>query len=790
MYSCDICDKSFVSNKKYKSHLERCKERSDNNSFRYPLRHRSSLDEITHRRKIKPRKESYKKSNKYKRTIELLTEESNNHRGVIQEKEELILNLTREKDSLIEDLNNIQEIKTKLKKQYAKKLAKIKLENNQLKHDLDTHTHESSVKYNSLKDSFDEVNNLHETTKEQLLKVKTELQSTHLKSQKTLKELNDKLDRSLLDNKSMTDQLSERLNNTVTREKKLKEHNKAIVQNLQKQIEKMKANHAEEIKTLNDRIYTIIAQNEKHAEETKKTITVLELKEKNMTTHSKEQCIKHINERNILKDKNKQVLNANFTLAKEISRKDKLLNEHMKAQKILEEENNKIKNTNSVLTRKVVENDKLLHEHIKKTHAIISSQQSEIKKYDVNVNQLKKELENRSQQAQQELIDKLKDIKTRFDVDMAKKTEQLEKYRERQLLLQEHISKQDRSNRELQDNLNSDLQTKTEQINMLNNTQKEIKKANVQLAQRIKQLDLEIAESNKKLLDANEDRSIFVKGYEDRIKDLTENNSQLKISHNQTVKEYRKINSNLTEKYRENAKQQENKIKEILRVKKHIQQKLENITDNNGKLQQTVKNLESHYTKEIKKLNETHVTLRIENQKLGVLIKSCSDEKSTMERLKNENKKYTDKIKSLLESIQRLDDQNIKIKAEFESMKIGFGSTLNNQLKHNKNLEQELSENKIKLTYFKDMCRSLQEDLNKTSAKVLYHTEAKTKVISQTTKETKKLKQVVSELEERIKQHDENFRRVSNIYNLRLKEKELELGVMKNEMDKARLAKK
>jgi hypothetical protein len=326
MYNCDICDKEFASNKKLLFHLERCEKRTNGSVYEYRSDERSTqsrgykstsrpstrpkLTKSLYNRKSKSDSEQLNRGAcdprtsfseaKYVRSIEKLRNERRSLKDKLMEADSIHMEDMRKNadyyDDKIQSLRNENERTSvrleetehereteaeknnlsmiKLRKQYAKKLASIKLENDNVNQVMEL---EQSVR----------------TLKDDHAQLKRHLESVERDREITVNEL------------------TYRIEQNVERSQKTKEHNQLVLENIEKACDDtIKQNdtiYQQQIDSLRSQLSTEVDNGKalnKTIQEANKTITDLKQivredvdKKQVMSDQSKEQCISHVREK-------------------------------------------------------------------------------------------------------------------------------------------------------------------------------------------------------------------------------------------------------------------------------------------------------------------------------------------------------------------------------------------------------------------------------------------------------------------------------------------------------------
>lgn len=421
MYNCDICNKYFSSNKRLLSHIERCEKRSrersistlsrrslDNYSSKSSCDTRDIHSRSTTRKGLTRRRLSldgsksdtelssqYDEIGKYERVIRKLRDEREKLKSIIDDLENSHLDDMRKKDEYyenhidelnkdngilkdsIEDLEQEREtlqeqfkiMRTKLRKQYAKKLAKIKLENDNINQveeleeeiiSLKKQLNDSSIKFSQLEDenhsltqSTTELQILHKQTIDDTIKLNEQLDmmsnqyyqtcDDRIQLNKDIASLKNEINELQKDKEFSITNLTTQLENSQSLVTHTKEYYQEIIDNMKKVFNEEKEHlncfHLSEIKKLNSTITNISTENDKIAQalqlsksnnenllklqdesqeeikQLKEQITAVDQQKNHMSNESKKQCLSHIEEK-------KQLRKELVELKKEIATRD------------------------------------------------------------------------------------------------------------------------------------------------------------------------------------------------------------------------------------------------------------------------------------------------------------------------------------------------------------------------------------------------------------------------------------------------------------------------------------
>jgi hypothetical protein len=244
MYECDICNRDFVSNKKYLYHLEQCEKRSSNRSSSSISRSSSSISRLSNRSKI-PRSiplslkhdstRLNKKSRGYSSDNVILTGKHSESLSLQLKQAVTIINRLRgERDNLknatvkTRNYNNSDMIK----KEGYYESQRYKFESRIA--DLQIDVTERNVEIDNLNNSHNSLRNIIKSSKVKLQSLKDKSDAENVKLQ-SLKDKSDAenvklqkeiwcLQNSNNDNERMTQELTTRLEDCVIREKKNKKY--------------------------------------------------------------------------------------------------------------------------------------------------------------------------------------------------------------------------------------------------------------------------------------------------------------------------------------------------------------------------------------------------------------------------------------------------------------------------------------------------------------------------------------------------------------------------------------
>lgn len=405
-----------------------------------------------------------------------------------------------------------------------------------------------------------------------------------------------------------------------------------------------------------------------------------------------------------------QTLERNIeNLQEEKTKKDDLKN---KLTNDIEELNSEIttaqKNQSNLLERK---------ENLTKD---LENTKNKINELELSISILEKKIETQKSdiRSRDELINS-------FNKDFKSLKEELEKNKK---LTKEEIEK----NKKLNEQIEKDISEKNDKIQTLSNENKnltletnELKKLQEEKSDQLSQKQNEfekqkkqLDELNEKLNNLKEELSKKNSSLDKQLKNLENvqnENKDLQSSLKKNVEELKNLNVTL-----ENTKAElsiaKNHEKELDELKKAVNVKEQNLTNNSEKLQNKIDNLKNELSQKNSDFEKTSKTLEdIKKEKENELNQLNASMEKTREDLSNAQKREKD----LNIQIEQLKEESLKANQKFENLKSQLDEEVKKKSKVNddltskiKNLEEQLNSLKNDKEKLGNNTQSLEETLN------------------------------------------------------------------------------